>query len=287
VEPGVYYLSVREHHDPATGPVEKPTDWYLLTVRLVDPVPGEELEPNDGPDRSASRFERYAEWRATAVRNRLGEGAPVRGDTAPDDPDLFAVEPRDAREAPEVVLAVPEPGLALEARLWIPDAEDLAASASRDRVRFEDAAEGGPGEVLVVRLGKVPAPGEPALLLLKAAEGSGRYQVVALGRGPGSGAAALALLRELAGAARIATALEVAGAFASELPEAPGRAEVLRAAAEIAARAAPTVAPEEVRASFARASLLLGASAFEVRDGKVRPGAAFEPWAAGTGAGGR
>jgi serine/threonine-protein kinase len=287
VEPGVYYLSVREHHDPATGPVEKPTDWYLLTVRLADPVPGEELEPNDGPDRSASRFERYAEWRATAVRNRLGEGAPVRGDTAPDDPDLFAIEPRDAREAPEVVLAVPEPGLALAARLWIPDAEDLAASASRDRVRFEEAAVGGPGEVLVVRLGKVPAPGEPALFLLKAAEGSGRYQLVALGRGATSGAAALALVRELAGAARIATALEVAGAFASELPEAAGRAEVLRAAAEIAARAAPTVAPEEVRASFARASLLLGASAFEVRDGKVRPGAAFEPWAAGTGAGGR
>jgi serine/threonine-protein kinase len=284
VEPGVYYLSVREHHDQATGPVEKPTDWYLLTVRLADPAPGEELEPNDGPDLSGSRFERYAEWRATAVRNRLGEGAPLRGDTAPDDPDLFAVEPRDAREAPEVALAIPEPGLALVARLWLPDAEDLAASGSRDRVRFEDAALGGPGEVLVVRLGGVPAPGEPALLLLKAAEGSGRYQVVALGRGAASGAAALALVRELAGSARIATALEVAGAFASELPEAAGRAEVLRAAAEIAARAAPGITPEEARSSFTRASLLLGAPAFEVREGTVRPGAAFEPWAAGTAA---
>ena len=284
VEPGTYYLSVREHHDEATGPVEKPTDWYLLTVRLADPVPGEELEPNDGPDRSASRFERYPEWRATAVRNRLGEGVPIRGDTAPDDPDLFAVEPRDARDAPELVLAVPEPGLALSARLWVPDAEDLATSGTKDRVRFEDGGAAGPGEPLVVRLGEVPSPGEPALLQLRAAQGSGRYVVVALGRGAASGPAALALVRELGSAARIATALEVAGAYATELPGAAGRAEVLQAAGELAARAAPTLAPEEARRSFVRASLLLGAAAFEVRDGKVRPGPAFEPVSAATGA---
>jgi serine/threonine-protein kinase len=284
VEPGVYYLSVREHHDEATGPVEKPTDWYVLTVRLADPVPGEELEPNDGPDRSASRFERYPEWRATAIRNRLGEGAAIHGDTAPDDPDLFAVEPRDAREAPEVVLAVPDPGLALAARLWIPDAEDLA-QAARDRVRFEDAGRAARGEPLVVRLGDVPAPGEPALLLLRAAQGSGRYVVVALGRGAASGAAALALVRELGSAARIATALEVAGAYAQELPSAEGRAEVLRAAAELAARAAPTLSPDEARSGFVRASLLLGAPVFEVKDGKVRPGPAFEPAEAGSVAG--
>jgi serine/threonine-protein kinase len=222
VEPGVYYLSVREHHSEATGPVEKPTDWYVLAVRLVDPMPGEELEPNDGPDRSVSRFERYPEWRATAIRNRLGEGVPIRGDTAPDDPDLFAVEPRDAREAPEVVLAVPEPGLALTARLWTPDAEDLAPPATKDRVRFEDAGSAGPGEPLLVRLEGVPAPGEPALLELRAEQGSGRYVVVALGRGPASGAAALALVRELGGAARIAAALEVAGVFGRELPGAEG-----------------------------------------------------------------
>jgi serine/threonine-protein kinase len=284
VEPGTYYLSVREHHDEATGPVEKPTDWYLLTVRLADPAAGEELEPNDGPDRSASRFERYPEWRATAVRNRLGEGSPIRGDTAPDDPDLFAVEPRDAREAPEVVLAVPEPGLALSARLWVPDAEDLRPSVARDRVRFEDAGAAGPGEPLVIPLVEVPAPGEPALVQLRAAQGSGRYVVVALGRGPASGAAALALVHELGSAARVATALEVAGAYATELPRAAGRAEVLRAAGELAARAAPTLGPEEARGSFVRASLLLGAPAFEVRDGKVRPGPAFEPAAAATSA---
>jgi serine/threonine-protein kinase len=287
VEPGVYYLSVREHHSDATGPVEKPTDWYVLTVRLVEPEPGVELEPNDGPDRSGSRFVRYAEWRATAIRNRLGEGSPIRGDTSPDDPDLFAVEPRDAHEAPELVLAVPEPGLALSARLWTPDAEDLAATSTKDRERFADAGSGAPGEPLVLSLGDVPAPGEPELLLLRAKEGSGRYVVVALGRGPASGAAALALVRELGNAARVATALEVAGAFASELPQAAGRDDVLRAAREIAERAAPTLAPDEVHGAFTRASLLLGAPAFEVKDGKVRPGPAFDAVGVGSGAAGR
>ncbi|MBK9515995.1 MAG: protein kinase [Anaeromyxobacter sp.] len=41
VEPGTYFLAVREKHAEATGPVEKPTDWYHLTVRLTRPTPGE------------------------------------------------------------------------------------------------------------------------------------------------------------------------------------------------------------------------------------------------------
>ncbi len=49
VEPGVHYLSVREQHDESTGPVEKPTDWYVLEVRVADPELGQELEPNDEP----------------------------------------------------------------------------------------------------------------------------------------------------------------------------------------------------------------------------------------------
>jgi hypothetical protein len=75
----------------------------------------------------------------------------------------------------------------------------------------------------------------------------------------------------------VGAALEVAGAFASELEEgSASHAEVLRAAAEIAARAAPRLSPDEARTGFRRASLLLGSPAFEVRDGKVRAGAAFD-----------
>jgi hypothetical protein len=92
-------------------------------------------------------------------------------------------------------------------------------------------------------------------------------------------------VRELGGAARIAAALEVAGVYGNELSGAEGRAAVLREAGEIAARAAPALAPDEARGSFVRASLLLGGAAFEVRDGKVRPGPAFDPASAATGAG--
>ncbi|HEY6100940.1 MAG TPA: serine/threonine-protein kinase, partial [Anaeromyxobacter sp.] len=66
IEAGTYYLTVREQHDEATGPVEKPTDRYVLEVRLADPRPGEEVEPNDAPDRLNARFDRYPEWRALA-----------------------------------------------------------------------------------------------------------------------------------------------------------------------------------------------------------------------------
>jgi serine/threonine-protein kinase len=227
VEPGVHYLSVREVHDEATGPVEKPTDRYVLAVRLADPVPGEELEPNDGPDRAGSPVERYAEWRAAAERNLLAEGAPVRGDTGPDDPDLFAVAPRADGEAPEVVVAVPEPGLALAARLWRPDAEDLAPTRTQDRVRLEDAGAAEPGAALVVPIRPRPRADAPAILELRAAEGQGRYVAVALGPGEPSSRAVVALARELAAAGRTGAAAAVAGAFALAFPDAPGAAGLL------------------------------------------------------------
>ncbi len=274
VAPGVYYLSVREQHAEATGPVEKPTDRYVLSVWLADPEPGRELEPDDGPDREAAGPERYPAWRAAAERNLLGEGASLRGDTAPDDPDLFALAPRAGGEAPELAILVPEPGLALSARLWRPDADDLATGATEDRVRFEDAGTGAPGEVLVLKPGASRAAA-PALLLVRAADGQGGYELVALGRSPASGAAALGLVRGLALAGRNAGALELAAAFASALPGAASRDEVLLEAGRLAERLAPGLTPEAL-GTFDRAALLLGAAIFE-RDGvRVRYGAAFE-----------
>ena len=277
VEPGVHYLSVREHHDEATGPVEKPTDWYLLRVRLATPEPGQELEPNDAPDRVASRFERYAEWRAVAERNVLAEGASVHGDTAPDDPDVFAVEPRGRGlpgDAPELVVAVPEPELALSARLWIPDDEDVASERAQDLVRFADAAEGAPGQVVIVKLARVARPDAPALVQLRSASGQGSYDIVALGRGAASGAAVAARVRALSEGARTAQALELAAAFAAGLPGAALQDDVLRLAAEIAEGAAARTGVDGP-AAFERASQLLGTAVLDVADGKVRYTGAF------------
>ncbi len=273
VEPGVHYLSVRERHDEASGPVEKPTDWYVLEVRLRDPEPGQELEPNDAPDRADALHGRYPEWRTVARRNPLGEGSPIHGDTSPDDPDLFAVEARGPGEAPELAIAVPEPGLALAARLWRPDAEDLVSPP--DRVRFEDRGDGAPGQVLVVALGAPPSAGAPALLQLRAAAGQGGYDVVALGRGASSGAWVLARVRALAEAGRVAPALELAAAYAAGLPGGAGRDDVLLLAGRIAERAAAQLPPEGI-AAFGRAAQLLGVAVFEPEEGKVRYRGAFE-----------
>ena len=49
VEPGTYFLAVREKHLETTGPVEKPTDWYLLSVRLRPAAPGEPAAPPPAP----------------------------------------------------------------------------------------------------------------------------------------------------------------------------------------------------------------------------------------------
>jgi serine/threonine-protein kinase len=248
VDAGVYYLSVREVHDPATGPVEKPTDRYVLDVRLTDPEAGQELEPNDGPDRSGSRYERYVEWRATAERNRLGEASPVHGETGPDDPDVYAVEPAAPGEAPELVAIVPEASLAVVARAWRPDADDLAPRL-QDRVRFGEPVSGAPGQPLALRLGGPTPAGRPDLVLLRGAAGQGRYDVVALGRGAASGAAVTALVRALVAAGRAGAAQELAAACAAALPGAPGLEEALRLAAPDPAGAATADAAAPAAAS--------------------------------------
>ncbi len=282
VEPGVYYLSVREAHDEATGPVEKPTDAYVLEVRLADPRPGEEIEPNDGPSRVGARYERYPEWRSVAERNPLGEGAQIAGDTSPDDPDVYAVGPRSPGEAPSLALAVPGAALALSARLWSPDAEDLAPEKPQDRVRFEPAGEAEPGEVLAVPLEPAPRDGAPALLELRAAAGEGRYTVAALGPSSASGTAVLGLVRALAAEGRAAAALEVFAAYAAHIPRASARAEILLAAGRLAEETAAKLAPEEVH-RFDRASRLLGAAVFQAEKGKVLYRGAFDPAPPGDG----
>jgi hypothetical protein len=283
VEAGTYYLSVREVHDEATGPVEKPSDRYVLEVRLAEPQPGEEVEPNDAPDRLNARFERYPEWRALARRNLLGEGAVKHGETAPDDPDAWGIEPRGPAEELRLVAAIPAPGLALGARLWLPDAEDLGPPGDSDRVRLEPVGGAAAGEVLFVRLPEAPRAGAPAILELRAAAGQGRYDLVALGDGAPSGRAVLATVRALAAAGRASAALELAAGYASIAPRSAGRAEALRAAGRIAGELAPGLSPGAARAHD-RAAQLLGAPVFEEDGGKIVYRGAFEAAARSDGA---
>ncbi len=283
VAPGTYYLAVRETHPDSTGPVERPGDAYLLKVWFEEPRPGEELEPNDEPDPVAEGGLHYAEWKALAERNPLGEGERVRGETSEDDPDTFAVAPRGASERPELVLLVPEAGLALTAQLWLPDAEDLATRGGADRVRFAEAGDGEAGEVLAVKLPAPVAAGAPALLRLRAAAGDGRYVVLALGMGAGSARALLELLEVSAAPERGASALESAATFARMIPSAAARDEVLLAAGRLAEELAAKLKPEAI-GEYERAAKSLGRSLFEVADGKVRYGGAFEVLAAGAGA---
>ncbi len=271
VEAGTHYLAVRERHAEAEGPVEKPTDAYLLEVRLAAPEPGAEVEPNDAPERAAGA-DRYPRWRALGERNPLAAGEPVHGETSGEDPDVYAVA-----AGPALLAAVPAAGLALAARRWVPDAEDLAPRRTQDRVRLEPGGEGAPGAVLLVPLPPAPAP---ALVELRAAAGEGAYDVVALGEG--SAEAVLGLVRALAGAGRLAPALELAAGFADGVPRAAGRDEVLLAAGRLAEEAARGLAPDAVGA-FDRAAQLLGDALFEVADGTVRYRGAFEGAAKGNG----
>jgi serine/threonine-protein kinase len=268
VAPGRYFLAVREQHEEATGPVEKPTDAYVLSVSLADPPAGVAVEPDDAPERSVDVPNRYPAWLATAERNTLRLGGALAGDAGGDDPDTLALA---AAEAPGLLVVVPEPTLALEARLWTPDAEDLAPGGE-ERVRFEPAADARPGAVIVV---KVAAAAAPPLVQLRALDGAGGYRALLASADDTSGAAVLDLVRSLADAGRAAAALELAAAYAVELPRGAARAEVLAAAWSLAERTAVALPPEEVHA-FDRAAQRLGEAVFELAEGKVRYRAAFE-----------
>ena len=266
-------MTVRERHEDATGPVEKPTDRYVLQVRLADPRPGEEVEPNDAPEGGAGNAQRYPEWRALAERNPLLEAAPLGAETGSQDLDTFALPPAAAGRAPGFVLLLPDAGLALRASLWVPDAQDLAPGAI-ERVRFAPAGEAGAGELLVLPLAPAPADA-PALLQISAAAGSGRYVVVVLGAGPASAADAQRRVQAFADAGRLPAALELGAAVAHHLPRSTGRADILAQAGRLAEAAQAGLSPADLP-RFERAAQLLGAAIYE-RDGDaVRYRGAFE-----------
>jgi hypothetical protein len=279
VEPGTYYLAVRERHEEGSAPVERPDDPYRLTAALAEPAMGQELEPNDEPQAGARR---YREWRELAEQNPLGEGNRLEGETSREDPDTFAVAPRGPGAAPVLVALLPAPGLALTAQRWLPDAADLEPATGADRQRLEEAGDGGPGEPLCIGLDPPPRAGAPALVRVRALSGEGRYEILALGAGSGSGRLVLSRMEALAAEGRAPQALELAAAFARELPGAPSRTEVLVAAGRIAERVAPSVRPLDVR-DYDRASRRLGVAIFEAAEGRARYGAAFESLAEGGG----
>ena len=275
VEPGTYYLSVRERHDQAADPVEKPSDRYLLEVHLMEHRAGEEVEPNDSPESVGLRSDGYAAWRAMAERNPLPEAVPVRGETAPDDPDTFAAAPEG-----RLLLAFPSPGLSLSIQVWSPEAPDLEAGEA-GMARFEPAGQAAPGEPVFVPL-KSAVAGAPPLVQLRAEEGRGPYRLVLLGQGTASGTLAAEELQALARDDRLPEALELAASVAHHLPRSPARPEVLTLAGRLAREAAPGLKPADL-ARFERTAQLLGVPPFEDEGGQIRYRAAFEQRVEGKG----
>jgi hypothetical protein len=261
VDPGVFFLAVRERHPEGEAPVEKPTDLYLLRVRLAEPRPGEEVEPNDAPWSEAGAPLGWAAWEKLAARNPLAAGESIEAELAPGDADTFAFRSGTGGARPALVVAIPDAELALAAEHWSPDAADLAPPEPRERVRFERAAEAGPGAVLFLRVPAEPPElgAAPLLVRVRAEGGEGRYTLVALGDATEPIRARVSALAE---AGRTAAALELAAGVARHLPDAADRAELVRLAAELAKGAAPALTPEAF-AGYTRASQLLGAALFE------------------------
>jgi serine/threonine-protein kinase len=282
VEAGTYYLAVRERHRPEAEPVERPEEAYLLTVRLAEPRPGDEIEPNDAPDVLDNAVLRYPQWRALAEQNPLGEGEVVHGNTSREDADTYAVLPQGPAGFPEVVVALPGPRLALTAQLWAPDAEDLVADGRKDRVRWGEATAAGEGALLILRPPSLSRPDAPLLLTLRAERGEGRYDLVSLGAGAKSGATVLALVDELARSGRAPLATELAAAFVRAVPGSAARTDVLLAAGKVAEQAARG-ATRSGADRYARASELLGVPVLEVSGRTVRYRGAFEALVQGKG----
>ncbi len=183
-----------------------------------------EQEPNDPP---ASPSATFADLRAVASRNPVGDADLVRARTGGDDVDLFAIEAHDRGRIPDAVLLVPDRGLALEA------STRSRNRGAPDQGTFSPLARGDRGQPLIARLPASPARDSPVLLRVRAAEGQGGYRVVALGPGAASGQVVLAQLRALAAEGRVDDALLVAGSFAHLEPGSPARAEVLRLAGRL------------------------------------------------------
>ncbi|MGA8892429.1 MAG: serine/threonine-protein kinase [Anaeromyxobacteraceae bacterium] len=193
------------------------------------PTVAEEREPNDAPATAAAAAP-SGEWKALARQNPLGAGDQVRASVGGPDVDVFGVEPHARGDAPDAILLLPQPGLALEARAWVPPAADEIGDVAPG---FTPLASGDPGRPVLARLPAVPSRQAPVLVAVRAASGEGRYRAVALGPGTGSGQVVLDVLRELEVAGRIDDALLLATAFAHLEPASPARPEVLRTAARL------------------------------------------------------
>ncbi|HYD43360.1 MAG TPA: serine/threonine-protein kinase [Anaeromyxobacter sp.] len=269
VEPGTWFLGVRERHDEATGPVEKPNDRYVLELGVRTAGADEEIEPNDGPEAAGKRASGFASWAAVAERRPLVEGKPLRGELQDRDADTFQLR---AAGTTGVLLAVPAAGVALAVDSWVPAPEDLEPGGP-DRDGFSPAADGAAGAPVVAA---VPLAGAaPPLLRVRGAEGRGTYSLVLLAAGDGSAALALEQVRSLAALGHLPAALELAAHAARQLPRSDARAEVLGVAGALAAEAAARLGPADL-APFERAGRVLGAPIFVEEGGAVAYRGAFE-----------
>jgi hypothetical protein len=182
-----------------------------------------------------------------------------------------------------VVVALPEPALELETRLWVPDGKDLdPPSPPVDRVRFQKPQAAPPGEVLAVRLPATPRAEAPALLSVHAASGAGSYELLGLGQGSASAALVLARVEALARDGREVVALQLAAAYAGLLPRSPARNDVLVASGRLAESVADRLDRDGV-ANHERAGRLLGQPIFEVEGDRVRYHGIFEARVSGEG----
>jgi serine/threonine-protein kinase len=273
VSPGTYYLAVRERHEESTGPVEKPTDRYLLEVGLGEPREGGEIEPNDAPEAAGKRGARFTDWADLAGRAPLAEARPLRGELVDRDVDTFEVR-AEGRSA--LLVAMPAPGLALAAETWLPSHSDLEPGGSvGERFASAGTAPAGAPLLAVVRLGGAAPP----LVRLRGAEGKGPYTLVLLGAGPDSPGVALEQVRALSAAGHLPAALELAALAARHLPRSAGRTAVLEEAGRLAGEVAARLTPADLPA-YERATRVLGAPIFTDEAGIVGYRGAFEAKAA-------
>ena len=269
VEAGTWFLAVRERHDDATGPVEKPTDRYVLELGVRTAAPDEEVEPNDGPEAAGKRAAGFAAWAAVAERRPLFEAKPLRGELLDRDADTFQLR---GGGRTGVLLAVPAAGVSLALDAWVPEPDELEPGGP-DGDAFAPAAEGAAGAPVVaaVRL----AGAAPPLLRIRGAEGRGTYSLVLLGEGGSSTALALEQVRSLAALGQLPAALELAAHAARHLPRSAGRDALLEVAGALAGEAAARLGPADL-AQFERAGRVLGAPVFVEEGGAVAYRGAFE-----------
>jgi hypothetical protein len=192
------------------------------------------------------------------------------------------VAPRGPADVPELVAVLPEAKLAVSVQLWVPDAVDLGPPKPRDRVRFEKAGDGAPGQVLFVRLPAAPRPQAPDLVQLRGAASEGRYEIVALGQGSSSGPAVLKLMEKLEQEGRAPQALELSAGFSRLLPGSSARTDVLLASGKLAERLAASGRLDLLQATD-RAAQLLGEPIFAAGTGQARYAGAFEALVEGQG----